>query len=82
MNLLEEFLYKSKTAFHACENAAEILKKNGFTELKETRKIFRNEKRLRAYRLQYRRGKRVQHRRFSRRFPVLQNQGKPRDEKR
>ena len=37
MNLLEEFLYKSKTAFHACENAAEILKKNGFTELKETK---------------------------------------------
>ena len=37
MNLLEESLYKSKTAFHACENAAEILKKNGFTELKETK---------------------------------------------
>ncbi len=38
MNLLTEFLDKSKTAFHACANAAEFLKENGFEELKENDK--------------------------------------------
>lgn len=38
MNLLGEFLDKSKTAFHACENAADFLKQNGFEELKENEK--------------------------------------------
>ena len=38
MNLLTEFLDKSKTAFHACTNAAEFLKENGFEELKENNK--------------------------------------------
>ena len=30
MNLPVEFLDKSKTAFHACANAAGLLKENGF----------------------------------------------------
>ena len=39
MNLLEKFLNNSKTAFHACENAAEYLRANGFKELKESEKF-------------------------------------------
>lgn len=38
MNLPVEFLDKSKTAFHACANAAGFLKENGFEELKENLK--------------------------------------------
>ena len=38
MNLPVEFLDKSKTAFHACANAAGLLKENGFEELKENLK--------------------------------------------
>lgn len=36
MNLLENFLDKSKTAFHATKNAADFLLANGFEEIKET----------------------------------------------
>ena len=39
MNLLENFLNNSKTAFHACENATEYLRANGFKELKESEKF-------------------------------------------
>lgn len=35
---LTEYLEKSKTAYHACDNAERILTENGFTELKETEK--------------------------------------------
>lgn len=38
MNLPVEFLDKSKTVFHACANAAGLLKENGFEELKENLK--------------------------------------------
>lgn len=38
MNDIFEFLDKSKTAYHAVENATAVLKENGFTELKENEK--------------------------------------------
>lgn len=38
MEKLEKFLDESKTAYQACENAAKILKDNGFSELDENKK--------------------------------------------
>ena len=88
MNLPVEFLDKSKTAFHACANAAGLLKENGFEELKENLKwnvkkggkyfVTRNGSSLIAFKI----GGFFQYSRVTFRFALFQNKSESRNQER